>query len=72
MIPEDIAKANDVCHGVTELPSTPKIKQQSSITNSHSETGHFHINQCRFAVNSAPLQLPVGVLELQFSVQLKG
>ena len=29
--------------GVTELPSTPKIKQQSSITNLHSETGHFHI-----------------------------
>jgi hypothetical protein len=29
--------------GVTELPSTPKIKQQSSITNPHSETGHFHI-----------------------------
>ncbi len=28
---------------VTELPSTPKIKQQSSITNPHSETGHFHI-----------------------------
>jgi hypothetical protein len=29
--------------GVTELPSTPKIKQQSSVTNPHSETGHFHI-----------------------------
>jgi hypothetical protein len=28
---------------VAELPSTPKIKQQSSITNSHSETGNFHI-----------------------------
>ncbi len=26
-----------------ELPSFPKIKQQSSITNPHSETGHFHI-----------------------------
>ena len=28
---------------VTELPSFPKIKLQSSITNPHSETGHFHI-----------------------------
>ena len=28
---------------VTELPSTLKIKQQSSITNPHSEAGHFHI-----------------------------
>jgi hypothetical protein len=28
---------------VTELPSTTKIKQQSSITNPHSETGHFYI-----------------------------
>ena len=28
---------------VTELPSNPKIKQQSSITNTHFETGHFHI-----------------------------
>ena len=32
-----------LCQGVTELPSTPKIKLQSSITNPHSETGHFHI-----------------------------
>ena len=28
---------------VTEIPFTPKIKQQSSITNPHSETGHFYI-----------------------------
>ena len=28
---------------LSQLPSTPKIKQQSSITNPHSETGHFHI-----------------------------
>jgi hypothetical protein len=28
---------------VTELPSTPQFKPQSSITNPHSETGHFHI-----------------------------
>ena len=33
----------DKALSVTELPSTPKIKQQSSITNPHSETGHFHI-----------------------------
>ena len=51
---------------VTELPSTPKIKQQSSITNPHSETGHFHIKSMPKCGKSAPLQLPVGVLELQF------
>jgi hypothetical protein len=28
----------------TELPSTPKIKVQSSITNTHSETGHWGPN----------------------------
>jgi hypothetical protein len=32
-----------IATGVTELPSTPKIKQQSSITNPHPETGLFHI-----------------------------
>ncbi len=41
---EDVADARlCVGRGVTELPSTPKIKQQSSITNPHSETVHFYI-----------------------------
>jgi hypothetical protein len=34
----------------------PKIKKQT-IRNPHSETAHFCMNQCRFAVKSAPLQL---------------
>jgi hypothetical protein len=39
----DVMQPAKLGGGVTELPSTPKIKQQSSITNPHSETSHFHI-----------------------------
>ncbi len=55
----------------TELPSTPNLKPQSSITKvtkPHSETGHFYIKSMPICRKFGAVELPVGVLQFPVKV----